>query len=55
MRVEVKCGQGLATGKAENGGEGGIRTPEAVSRLHGFQPCSLGHSDTSPAHMSLSS
>src|SRR6185436_15825348 len=30
------------------GGERGIRTLEALSRLHGFQPCSFSHSDTSP-------
>ena len=30
------------------GGEGGIRTHETVTRLHGFQPCSFGRSDTSP-------
>ena len=30
------------------GGESGIRTHEALSRLHGFQPCSFSHSDISP-------
>jgi hypothetical protein len=29
-------------------GEGGIRTPETVSRLQHFQCCSFSHSDTSP-------
>src|SRR3546814_15017032 len=31
-----------------NGGEGGIRTLEAVSRPHAFQACALSHSATSP-------
>ena len=30
------------------GGESGIRTHETVARLHAFQACSFGHSDTSP-------
>jgi hypothetical protein len=30
------------------GGESGIRTHEALSCLHGFQPCSFSHSDISP-------
>src|SRR4030095_9297225 len=33
----------------EDGGERGIRTPEArFRRLHTFQACSFNHSDTSP-------
>ncbi len=31
-----------------NGGEGGIRTPEALSRLRAFQARALGHYATSP-------
>ncbi len=30
------------------GGEGGIRTLEAVSRLHAFQACAFDRSATSP-------
>ena len=30
------------------GGEGGIRTPETVARLHAFQACAFNHSATSP-------
>ena len=33
------------------GGEGGIRTREAVAHLHAFQACSFGHSDTSPPRL----
>src|SRR5262249_61039619 len=33
---------------ANNGGEGGIRTPETVARLHAFQACAFDHSATSP-------
>ena len=29
-------------------GRGGIRTHETLSRLHAFQACSIGHSDTHP-------
>ncbi len=31
-----------------NGGEGGIRTLEALADLHAFQACALGHYATSP-------
>ncbi len=31
-----------------NGGEGGIRTLDTLSRIHTFQACSFSHSDTSP-------
>ena len=48
MGTEVGTLTGLAKGKTKTGGEGGIRTRETVSRLHSFQPCSFGHSDTSP-------
>lgn len=33
---------------SDNGGEGGIRTHETVSRLHAFQACAFDHSATSP-------
>ena len=33
---------------AEDGGEGGIRTHDTVSRIHAFQACSFNRSDTSP-------
>ena len=29
-------------------GEGGIRTPDTVTRIQHFQCCSFSHSDTSP-------
>jgi hypothetical protein len=32
----------------KNGGGGEIRTHETFSRLHAFQACSIGHSDTPP-------
>jgi len=35
--------------KTGDGGEGGIRTLETVSRLHAFQACAFNHSATSPA------
>src|SRR5207237_588617 len=34
--------------KVGNGGQGGIRTHGNLSATHGFQPCSLNHSDTCP-------
>ena len=30
------------------GGEGGIRTPDTVTRIHPFQGCAINHSATSP-------
>ena len=30
------------------GGEGGIRTHDAIANIHAFQACSLNHSDTFP-------
>jgi hypothetical protein len=30
------------------GGEGGSRTRDTLARIHDFQSCSFGHSDTSP-------
>ena len=34
---------------AQNGGEGGIRTPDTREGTHAFQACALNHSATSPA------
>lgn len=31
-----------------DGGERGIRTPDALSHIHAFQACSFNHSDISP-------
>ena len=33
----------------QNGGEGGIRTPDTREGTHAFQACALNHSATSPA------
>ncbi len=33
------------------GGEGGIRTLDTNKRIHTFQACSFGHSDTSPNYL----
>lgn len=35
--------------KYKNGGDVEIRTLDKLAPIHGFQPCSLNHSDTSPA------
>jgi hypothetical protein len=37
--------------KIEDGGGGGIRTLETVSRLHTFQACAFSHSATPPARV----
>ena len=36
------------TNANESSGEGGIRTPDTVTRIQHFQCCSFSHSDTSP-------
>ena len=38
---------------AKNGGRGGSRTLEALSDLHAFQACALGHYATLPWERSL--
>ena len=38
----------MEDGESRNGGGGGIRTRDTVSRIHTFQACAFSHSATPP-------
>jgi hypothetical protein len=44
----VRQEKSVDAGGVKYGGQGGIRTHGNLSATHGFQPCSLNHSDTCP-------